>query len=92
MEQSPIDPWRVMVCAAEHPSGARVFVLRGLPSRYEVTPAAPEELAWIASQPELFHGFLGDQLEPDPADAVIEAERRGRRMRRAAKGRRLAGA
>lgn len=86
MEQSPIDPWRVMVCAAEHPSGARVFVLRGIPNRYQITPATPEELAWIASQAELFQGFLGEQVEVDLAKVGLESNKRTGRKRHGVKG------
>ncbi len=68
MQISPIEPWRVMVCAGEHPSGERIFILRGLPGRYQVTPAMPEELTWMRKNGRKFQPFLAKEV-----DAALKA-------------------
>ena len=57
MKTQPVPPERVMICAAEHPSGETIFVCRGMPGRFQVTPATPEEMAWIEENLDQFRDF-----------------------------------
>ena len=65
MKTQPVPPERVMICAAEHPSGETIFVCRGMPGRFQVTPATPEEMAWIEEHLDQFRDFtdLHQQVE-----------------------------